>query len=155
MDRTSATYEEGGKEHFQNNDSLGDKLGIINEKLDILLGRDGGNAKLNENNRENLAEHREINELKHDIYKKEAEIKLLKKQVSELEEAFKEIKKRAIIAKKEKVLVQEDLMKSYEKEEKLLLYYQKLSRRYKALSESKLGRITLAYWRKRRRTGGK
>jgi 2-polyprenyl-3-methyl-5-hydroxy-6-metoxy-1,4-benzoquinol methylase len=71
------------------------------------------------------------------------------KQISDLENIV-------VISKKEKIKVQETLFGSYVKEENLLESYKRLLRKYQALSKSKLGKLTLSYWRKKRKVmGGK
>lgn len=54
--------------------------------------------------------------------------------------------------------MQDELLESYKKEEKLLRSYQKLlnehekiSKKYQALSHSKLGKATLSYWKWRKK----
>lgn len=54
-----------------------------------------------------------------------------------------------VLSKKEVVQVKENLYDSYTKEERLLRTHHQLTRKYKALSESKLGSLQLSYWRKR------
>ncbi|MBS4223369.1 methyltransferase domain-containing protein [Lederbergia citrea] len=95
--------------------------------------------------------------VKQEIEMKDRKIKQLKDNEKALNNRINMIEKYAILAKKEKINVQEELYKAYEKEERLLGTYQRLLKKYKALSESKLGQITLAYWRKRsrKRVGGK
>jgi 2-polyprenyl-3-methyl-5-hydroxy-6-metoxy-1,4-benzoquinol methylase len=87
---------------------------------------------------------------------KDKELKKSKANEKKLNSLLMEVKKQATIFKKEKIKVQEDLLESYGKEEKLLKAHRTLMRRYKALSESKLGKFTLLYWGKRRQVfGGK
>jgi SAM-dependent methyltransferase len=87
---------------------------------------------------------------------KDKELKKSKANEKKLNSLLMEVKKQATIFKKEKIKVQEDLFESYGKEEKLLKAHRTLMRRYKALSESKLGKFTLLYWGKRRQVfGGK
>jgi SAM-dependent methyltransferase len=87
---------------------------------------------------------------------KDKELKKSKANEKKLNSLLMEVKKQATIFKKEKIKVQEDLLESYTKEEKLLKAHRTLMKRYKALSESKLGKFTLLYWGKRRQVfGGK
>ncbi|MBN8193755.1 methyltransferase domain-containing protein [Bacillus sp. NTK074B] len=48
--------------------------------------------------------------------------------------------------KKDKIAVQEQLVKAYQSEEQALASYRKLHKKYRALSSSKFGKITLKYW---------
>ncbi|WP_052948670.1 class I SAM-dependent methyltransferase [Mesobacillus campisalis] len=110
---------------------------------------------LNEAQRLALIEKKEKIKVQEELLKSyEKEERLLHSHLNLLE-----LENELVIAKKEKVKVQEELLKSYEKEEHLLKAYQKLLKKYSSLSESKLGKITLAYWRKRsgkkRKVGGK
>ncbi|MFD1451545.1 methyltransferase domain-containing protein [Oceanobacillus sojae] len=58
--------------------------------------------------------------------------------------------------KKEKVKSNELLLEAYNKEEKLLKTHSQLIKRYEALKNSKLGSLTISYWKWRRnRFGGK
>jgi hypothetical protein len=63
---------------------------------------------------------------------------------------LEELKARYIAAKKEAIYLKETLYQAYENEETLLKAYNKLLKQYKSLSESKLGKLTLAYWRRRK-----
>ncbi|WP_413378298.1 hypothetical protein [Alkalihalobacillus sp. 1P02AB] len=75
-----------------------------------------------------------------------------------IDEEINKYKKLYLIAKKEKIQLQEELLNQYEKETKLLKSikndntkkYDDLQRKYNALSESKLGKIQLAYWRRKK-----
>ena len=49
--------------------------------------------------------------------------------------------------KKEKVKIQEELLKMYIQEENLLNSHQKLQSQFYAISNSKLGKLTYVYWR--------
>jgi 2-polyprenyl-3-methyl-5-hydroxy-6-metoxy-1,4-benzoquinol methylase len=64
-----------------------------------------------------------------------------------------ELKKLLVQSKKEKIQVENELLKAYQKEELLLkdhkrviTEYEKVKRRYNSLSRSKLGKVTLRYW---------
>ncbi|MFC4661439.1 methyltransferase domain-containing protein [Oceanobacillus aidingensis] len=58
--------------------------------------------------------------------------------------------------KKKKVKSDELLLEAYNKEEKLLKTHSQLMKRYEALKTSKLGSLTISYWKwRRRRFGGK
>jgi hypothetical protein len=78
----------------------------------------------------------------------EKELKMVRKN---LEQANAAITKE----KKEKVEVMETLKESYEKEERILRSYSKLLSKYESLKSSKLGKLTLSYWKvmKRLRRG--
>lgn len=67
------------------------------------------------------------------------------------------LKKQLINEKESKIKVQEELYNMYEKEERLLKSHRKLMLRYRALSNSRLGQLTLAYWKflKRFKRGNK
>jgi nicotinate-nucleotide pyrophosphorylase len=69
--------------------------------------------------------------------------------------SVEEMKARYIAAKKESIYLKETLFQAYEKEEELLKAYNKLLKQYKSLSESKLGKLTLAYWRRKKGFRGK
>lgn len=78
----------------------------------------------------------------------EKELKMVRKN---LEHANAAITKE----KKEKLEVMETLKESYEKEERILRSYSKLLTKYESLKSSKLGKLTLSYWKvmKRLRRG--
>ncbi|MGM0853922.1 MAG: hypothetical protein ACQEWI_15145 [Bacillota bacterium] len=78
----------------------------------------------------------------------EKELKMVRKN---LEQANATITKE----KKEKLEVMETLKESYEKEERILRSYSKLLSKYESLKSSKLGKLTLSYWKvmKRLRRG--
>ncbi|PFG04408.1 hypothetical protein [Bacillus sp. es.034] len=78
----------------------------------------------------------------------EKELKMVRKN---LEQANAAITKE----KKEKLEVMETLKESYEKEERILRSYSKLLSKYESLKSSKLGKLTLSYWKvmKRLRRG--
>jgi cyclopropane fatty-acyl-phospholipid synthase-like methyltransferase len=97
-----------------------------------------------------------INTLNAQLKQKDQQLVKLQQKEKEQAKQIAELEKQVVITKKEKVHVQETLYKAYTKEEKLLNSYQKLLRKYNALSESKLGKLTLTYWKKRRNVmGGK
>ncbi|WML58598.1 methyltransferase domain-containing protein [Neobacillus sp. PS2-9] len=98
----------------------------------------------------------ELQKAKTQLAAKVKEMKEIQDREKKLKKYITELEKQATIYKKEKIKVQEDLLESYGKEEKLLKTHSNLMKRYKALSESKLGSLTLSYWRKRRNVfGGK
>lgn len=88
------------------------------------------------------------------LNKEKSELDNLKsKDKSDLEELKQEIelyKKELILEKKEKIKVKNDMLEILNKEEELLISYQQLIKKYETLKNSKLGRLTLAYWKKRR-----
>jgi SAM-dependent methyltransferase len=99
---------------------------------------------------------KKLKDLSVQLESKDKEIKKAKANEKKLNSLLMEVKKQVTIFKKEKIKVQEDLLESYTKEEKLLKAHRTLMKRYKALSESKLGKFTLLYWGKRRQVfGGK
>lgn len=112
--------------------------------------KESNDKKLQTYNEQILKKDKEIKELKNQISKNDKDIKILKRKEKAALTKAQNLKNQVIIVRKEKIKVQEDLLHSYKKEEMLLVSYQKLLKRYHALSESKLGRLTLAYWRKRR-----
>lgn len=95
----------------------------------------------------------------------------LRKQISNLTEQIKKnnndeikelyaneintLRNQLIKEKKEKVTIQEELLFMYEREGKILKSYKNLLRKYNALSNSKLGKLTLAYWKFRSRNKGR
>lgn len=164
------------KELWVNIRNRGQKINVLEDKVKSLIQEK--NNILQERNKANLSKPDELKEansqiaiLRNQILEKEAaveeykkllnnkevEITTLKAKVKSSLDELNKVKKQAATAKKEKVQVQEQLLNAYEKEETLLRTHQKLLNKYRALSESKLGKITLAYWRKRRHrvVGGK
>lgn len=102
----------------------------------------------------------EVNESKRrlevKIKEQEDKSKAAKLKEEQLKSEILELKRQAILFKKEKLKVEKDLYSAYEKEERLLKTHNALLNKYKALSNSKLGKITLSYWKKRRKAfGGK
>lgn len=74
----------------------------------------------------------------------------------EVEKGRRNQKKVSIESIKKNIALEEQLLSSIQSEEKILLSYKKLLRKYNALSNSKLGKLTLYYWKKRRSIfGGK
>lgn len=84
--------------------------------------------------------HQEYKNSHSEILKLQNKIKTLTKSKSDIQQLQKTLK--------EKIEINEKLYESYEKEARLLKNYNKLMKRYEALSNSKLGRIQLAYWRR-------
>ncbi|MFD1708055.1 methyltransferase domain-containing protein [Siminovitchia sediminis] len=73
-----------------------------------------------------------------------------------MEEAWQQEKEASIDRIMKNIYLQEHLEAAYSREEKLLLNYKQLLRKYQALSNSKLGKVTLFLWKKRRSLfGGK
>ncbi|KON86246.1 hypothetical protein AF332_05005 [Sporosarcina globispora] len=72
----------------------------------------------------------------------------------ELADLLKIEKQKAIQLRYSKVEYAEKMISSIEQEENLLRDYQKLQKKYSALSESKLGNLTLRYWSWRKKLGG-
>ncbi|WP_404329951.1 methyltransferase domain-containing protein [Mesobacillus maritimus] len=89
-----------------------------------------GLNSLVEQNREN---QKQINELNNKLSLYKLEVEKMKKQLVE--------------EKRAKIKVLEEVNSMYEKEEKLLKSHRKLIMKYQALSNSKLGKLTIAYWR--------
>ncbi|CUP47881.1 hypothetical protein BH721_07640 [Clostridium baratii] len=99
-----------------------------------------------------------------DVLTGEEEIEKLKKENLELKNKLKNSEEIAvqyanniIALKKEKIEISNKLLNAYIKEENLLKSYSKLlekkeelSKKYKALNNSKLGKVTLWYWKKRK-----
>lgn len=54
----------------------------------------------------------------------------------------------------EKLQLQEQLLKSYKNELRLLHQYKSILRKYEALRQSKLGKLTLFYWKNKRKIFG-
>jgi ubiquinone/menaquinone biosynthesis C-methylase UbiE len=76
--------------------------------------------------------------------------------IKEVEKALENQKKASVESVKKNIALEEQLLTSIKSEEKTLLSYKKLLRKYNALSNSKLGKFTLYYWKKRRSVfGGK
>lgn len=115
-------------------------------------------SKINDQSTEQQVKQKDekIKSLTAQLKQKEELIVELQQKEKNTSKQIAELEKQVEITKKEKIQVQETLYSSYTKEEKLLKSYQKLLRRYHALSESKLGKLTLTYWKKRRKVmGGK
>lgn len=85
-----------------------------------------------------------------DYKKNNSAKKVSKAESSENSKMLAEYKEMAIEAKKEKIKLQEELLHAYKDQEQLLKYYRQLERKYKALSNSKLGKLTLSIWNKRK-----
>lgn len=68
---------------------------------------------------------------------------------TKFENELSNLKTKYSIVLKEKIHTKEQLFEAHTKEERLLRAHNQLLRRYKALSESKLGKITLSYWQKK------
>jgi chromosome segregation ATPase len=98
-----------------------------------------------------LKENQDISDNKQHDTKQEQEIVKAANEQNNVEE----MKARYIAAKKEAIYLKETLYQAYEDEETLLKAYNKLLKQYKSLSESKLGKLTLAYWRRRKGFRGK
>ncbi|MGJ7910848.1 methyltransferase domain-containing protein [Neobacillus sp. LXY-1] len=106
------------------------------------------------NNKAAEVKEEEIKSLKAQLQEKEDLISTLQQRETEKNKKLKEYEKHLELTKKEKISVQETLYDAYKKEEKLLQSQQNLLRKYRALSESKLGKITLSYWNRRRKIRG-
>lgn len=97
------------------------------------------------------------------VSKKDEQIKKLTQEVKKyknLENQYKnkilELNREVILEKRQKVKSDELLLESYTKEERLLKTYAQLLKRYEALKNSKLGRLTIKYWQwRRKRFGGR
>lgn len=59
-------------------------------------------------------------------------------------ETFKQI---LLVEKRDKVLIQEELLQMYIQSENLLNAYESLQSKYDAISQSKLGKLTYIYWK--------
>ena len=77
-------------------------------------------------------------------------LKKLSAELDDLRKKEKEYKQQLFNERKSKISVEEQLLASYKKEEALLNSYKKMLRKYESLSKSKLGRLTLSYWKKRK-----
>ena len=93
----------------------------------------------------NLSEHEEERLLKtHNNFQKKTD-----KEVATLKAQITSFKARLSVAIKEKIQIREQLLDAYSKEERLLRTYGALLRKYTNLSNSKLGKLQLSYWRKK------
>jgi hypothetical protein len=112
--------------------------------------------ELYENNLLTQLLRKEISEIK-DTIKTNGTAQDSKKEIALYTQEIKKLKKQLIAEKKSKIVVQEELLNMYEREERLLNSHGKLLKKYHALSNSRLGKITLAYWEslKRFKRGGK
>lgn len=54
----------------------------------------------------------------------------------------------------EKLMLQKQLLQAYRNELQLLQQYKSIIRKYDALRQSKLGKLTLFYWKKKRKVFG-
>lgn len=102
-----------------------------------------------------LSEEKRINKkLKRDLEISQNKLRKLSKPNNKESKDIKQVENenkntKLKIAIKEKINTNERLLESYEKEERLLKSYNALRKKYEALSNSKLGSLQLAYWRKR------
>lgn len=113
----------------------------------------------------NIFLEKKLTETRKEVYALKKELRQAKEQQkaatsknTEVEPKLVEnLRKRLILEKKEKVKANEQLLEAYTKEERLLKSHSQLMKRYEALKNSKLGKLTINYWkwRSRRRLGGK
>ena len=84
------------------------------------------------------------------------EVAKLTSEVNDLRKKERNYQSQLILERKNKIHAEEQLLASYKKEEALLKSYKVLLKKYTSLSNSKLGKLTLSYWKKRKRlVGGK
>ncbi len=135
---------------LNNNNKSESELGIIQQN-----GRnasDQGNLPLN-NLIDEEGYEKEINKLKENENSLKEKIKKLEKQNKNKLSAAE---KKFILEKKKKVQSDKLLLDAYNKEERLLKTHSSLLKRYEALKTSKLGNLTINYWKWRRKYfGGK
>ncbi|MEH7106465.1 class I SAM-dependent methyltransferase [Bacillus sp. JJ1764] len=124
------------------------------EKKITILTRKLKEKEAEINNKAAEVKEEEIKSLKAQLQEKEDLISTLQQRETDKNKKLKEYEKHLELTKKEKISVQETLYDAYKKEEKLLQSQQNLLRKYRALSESKLGKITLSYWNRRRKIRG-
>jgi 2-polyprenyl-6-hydroxyphenyl methylase/3-demethylubiquinone-9 3-methyltransferase len=104
---------------------------------------------------ENAIENFQRGKFSYDIHS-ESEKSPSDDDTNEQQELLEQEKRVSINSIKKNIYLLEHLEDAYKREEKLLLSYKKLLRKYNALSNSKLGKFTLYYWKKRRSLfGGK
>ena len=135
----------------------------------LKTGEKEENSAVLKNNLEKINEQKEmqIKELSKELEKSKKSILKMKakedtntknyKKLQKESNSLLEKEKQSVIAeKRKKVNSDKLLLESYTKEETLLKSYTQLLKRYDALKNSKLGKLTLNYWKWRRRNfGGK
>src|SRR5699024_9450832 len=122
------------------------KIADLHEKVNLLEDKELDNDQIIDEQKESEKLRAELTKVK----KKENQTKeILEKQKTQFNKELRGLKARHSLILKERIHLKEQLYEAYTKEERLLKSYSKLLKRYKALSESKLGRLTLAYWEKR------
>jgi hypothetical protein len=72
---------------------------------------------------------------------------ILDLKTNDTSEELDQLTKRLIYEKQSKISIFEELLRIYESEEKLLTSYKQLSTQHYAISNSKLAKVTYAYWR--------
>ncbi|MBY0145144.1 methyltransferase domain-containing protein [Neobacillus niacini] len=149
-------YDLMEKEKDQVLESMRDSLEQIESEKEDLINK--VYSQINDAQVEQMVKQKDekINTLNAQLKLKDQQLVKLQQKEKQQAKQVAELEEQVVISKKEKIHVQETLYKAYTKEEKLLNSYQKLLKRYNALSESKLGKLTLTYWKKRRNVmGGK
>ncbi|QTN00781.1 methyltransferase domain-containing protein [Sediminibacillus dalangtanensis] len=136
-----------------------ENLVLKNKKNLKTLEENKNNLKIQEENQETknalLTDlQKQIANLQETEKKLSEENNLLKSKSKSLENSYKkklEKKQQQFLNEKErKVKSDKELLESYKKEETLLKSYSRLLKRYEALKDSKLGKVTLKYWKLRR-----
>lgn len=100
---------------------------------------------------------KKVTEFRKKDRKQQAEIKKLQKQDPKVDKTQLVLLQKEILKEKKKKLKSDELLlEAYKKEERLLKSYSYLLNRYEALKTSKLGGLTIKYWKWRsKRFGGK
>lgn len=103
-----------------------------------------------------IAEFRERDkEKQNQINELQSQLKNLQNQKQD-EKLLRKLHQEILNEKKKKVKSDELLLEAYNKEERLLKTHSQLMKRYEALKSSKLGSLTISYWKwRRKRFGGK
>lgn len=82
--------------------------------------------------------------------------KLQKQNKKQVQKQLIRLQQEVLNEKKKKVKSDELLLEAYSKEERLLKTHSQLLKRYEALKTSKLGSLTIGYWKwRKKRFGGK
>ncbi|MEK3906132.1 methyltransferase domain-containing protein [Oceanobacillus sp. FSL W7-1309] len=100
---------------------------------------------------------KKLTELRQKDKKQQADMEKLQKQnKKQVQKQLIRLQQEVLNEKKKKVKSDELLLEAYSKEERLLKTHSQLLKRYEALKTSKLGSLTIGYWKwRKKRFGGK
>jgi 2-polyprenyl-3-methyl-5-hydroxy-6-metoxy-1,4-benzoquinol methylase len=120
---------------------------IDEEKKNNYLYQKEISLKIADLAKELYEQNAEINQMKKQLSEQHNDKQQYKEKISELNDMIKQLSQQLLTVTKEKIDVKQELLNMYEKEATLLKAHRKLMLRYQALSNSKLGRLTLFYWK--------